>query len=269
MSTLRSERGRDRLVLCYCYKRCTFGIGPPRKVTIRRRATHLAEDRADKLTAEQNSFPPSQFLLSAIDLNETAICASDSDDSTLSSAGDSDDQPLDEHESASQGTNASNKVLSWRDSQGSAQQLENPNAPLPAAHAGADGLDDVLYDPAPLNFDDPFGHGMDVDDSEEEVQADMIDLASPAPSSSPSTSSSSSSSGSDVRDPQELVADELPLFYGGDDDEFEDSSEEGSNGLDPDDEEPLDPEIAQDDQADRQPAPRSVHGQQLLDELIG
>ncbi|CAD6886142.1 unnamed protein product, partial [Tilletia caries] len=102
-----------------------------------------------------------------IDLNETAICASDSDDSTLSSAGDSDDEPLDEHEPASQGTNASNKVLSWRDSQGSTQQLENPNAPLPAAHAGADGLDDVLYDPAPLNFDDPFGHGMDVDDSEE------------------------------------------------------------------------------------------------------
>ncbi|CAD6907089.1 unnamed protein product [Tilletia controversa] len=112
-----------------------------------------------------------------------------------------------------------------------------------------------------------------------------VDTATSNGSSSGSGSSSSSDSFLDQDDNGNLVAAELPLFFNGQDDDDENSSDEdrsgsehsggnhegSSNGDSDSDRTDADaiPDELDGNEEDPDPPPRSQHGQQLLDELIG
>ncbi|KAE8191824.1 hypothetical protein CF328_g5561 [Tilletia controversa] len=138
------------------------GIGPACKIPARRRAIHLVEDRNQIHQAQQSGFPLSQLLLDAIELNDTTICAEDSDDSILSIISEQSRATADEPQFKSQTTDASSKVLFWQSSQASVQvQLEYPNHLPPAApdsDAAPQDINWAFYDQNQLADDFGSGH---------------------------------------------------------------------------------------------------------------
>ncbi|KAE8210923.1 hypothetical protein CF327_g5271 [Tilletia walkeri] len=250
---------------------------------------HLAEDRNQLDQARRSGFAPSQLLLDAIELNETAIDVEDSDDSTLtlSSIGDSayDGDQLQDQQLGSQSTDISSKVLSWQESQASLQQqLDDPNDVLPAAQDVDADQQDINW---AFDFDPQPGDDLGLEPATDEEDVHMIDdnTATPNGSSDASVSPSSSASAPNHDGDEDLVAADLPLFFDDQDENDEDSSEEvrsgredngdslerSSMGNSDNDQMEADADLHQPERVEENQdrPPQSRYGQQLLDQFIG
>ncbi|KAE8266699.1 hypothetical protein A4X09_0g5647 [Tilletia walkeri] len=285
MSTSRQHR--ERLVSCWCYTRCTIGVGPAKHIRARTRALHLRadQDHADEARAE--GFEPSRRLLDAIGRNLEAIQDEDADAGVAGEDEDDADEPeddLDSDEDSGSSIAGSNQV--HIKSPSPAQDPEHLLSPRSQPDDQFDGFD-VMDDWAPIMNASPASSGrasgsaqrMDLsvgsdgkDDSEEDEVEDLLDFED---AEEDIEEAMVDADGWEEADDSE---EGLGLFDSGgeSDDDSDGSGEDGSEDGDGSDSEraPSDnEEDQQQDDADEQDPPdfgtQSRHAQQLFDELVG
>ncbi|KAE8226587.1 hypothetical protein CF326_g7684, partial [Tilletia indica] len=284
MSTIPSHQHRERLVSCWCYTRCTIGVGPAKQIRARTRALHLQADQDHADEAREEGYEPSRRLLDAIGRNLEAI---QDEDAEAGVAGEDDvDEPEDDLDSDDDsGSSIASSTQVPIKSPSPAQDPEHIPSPRSQQDDHFDGFD-VMDDWAPMNAS-PASSGrasgsaqrMDLsvgsdgqDDSEEDEVEDLLDFED---AEEDIEEAMVDADGWEEGDDSE---EGLGLFDpGGDSDgDSDDSGEDGSEDGDgsgseraPSDDE----EDQQQDDADEQDPPdfgtQSRHAQQLFDELVG
>ncbi|KAE8209602.1 hypothetical protein CF326_g10087, partial [Tilletia indica] len=144
MST--SHQHRERLVSCWCYTRCTIGVGPAKQIRARTRALHLRadQDHADEARAE--GYEPSRRLLDAIGRNLEAIQDEDADAGVAGENEPEDDLAYDEDSASSIASSSQVPIKS----PSPAQDPEHIPSPRSQQDDQFDGFD-VMDDWAPMN----------------------------------------------------------------------------------------------------------------------